>query len=79
MVFEARRFIDIRRLAALISAKTKEDYSQVLHRKRLSMDIMRSVLLAVRGVRGKSNKALTAPISTVSFNLIPAEKSFEGR
>ena len=77
MAPEARRFI--RRLAALIAAKTKEDYSQVMCniRTRLSMDIMRSVLVAVRGVRGKAKKAWTAPISSVDFNLIPEEKSFE--
>ena len=72
MAPEARRFI--RRLAALIAAKTKEDYSQVM----CNMDIMRSVLVAVRGVRGKAKKAWTAPISSVSFNLIPEEKSYEG-
>ena len=73
-----RRFI--RRLAALIATKTKEDYSQVICniRTRLRMDIMRSVLVAVRGVRGKAKKAWPAPISSVSFNLIPDEKSFEG-
>ena len=47
-------------------------------RTRLSMDIMRSVLEAVRGVRGKAKKAWTAPISNVSFNLIPEERSYEG-
>ena len=78
MAPEARRFI--RRLAALIAAKTKEEYSQVMCniRTRLSMDIMRSVLVAVRGVRGKAKKAWTAPLSSVSFNLIPDEKSLEG-
>ena len=75
---EAKCFI--RRLAVLIATKTKEDYSQVMCniRTRLSMDIMRSVLVAVRGVRGKAKKAWTAPISNVSFNLIPEEKSYEG-
>ena len=65
MAPEARRFI--RRLAALIAANTKKEYSQAMCniRTRLSMNIMRSVLVAVRGVR-------------VSFNLIPDEKSFEG-
>ena len=48
-------------------------------RTRLSMDIMRRVLVAVRGtVRGKAKKAWTAPISSVDFNLIPEEKSYEG-
>ena len=78
MAPEAKRFI--RRLAVLIATKTNEEYSQVMCniRTRLSMDIMRSVLVAVRGVRGKVKKAWTAPISNVSFNLIPEERSYEG-
>ena len=32
------------------------------------MDIMRSALVAVRGVRGKAKKASTAPISKVSVS-----------
>ena len=83
MAPEAKRFI--KRLAAgapaaMISAKTKEDYSQVISniRTRLSMGIMRSVLVGVRGVRGKAKKAWTAPLSSVSFNLIPEEKTYEG-
>ena len=42
-----------------MAAKTKEDYSQVMCNIRtpLSMDIMRSVLVAVRGARGKAKKA----------------------
>ena len=72
--------IIIRILAVLIPTKTNEDYSQVMCniRTRLSMDIMRSVLVAVRGVHGKSKKAWIAPISNVSFNLIPEERSYEG-
>ena len=63
-----------------LATKTNEEYSQVMCniRTRLSMDIMRSVLVAVRGVRGKAKKAWTAPISNVSFNLIPEERSYEG-
>ena len=64
----------------MIAAKTKEEYSQVMCdvRTRLSMDIIRSMLVAVRGVRGKAKNAWTAPISSVSFNLIPDEEGFEG-
>ena len=42
----------------LIATKTNEEYSQVMCniRTRLSMDIMRSVLVAVRGVRGKAKR-----------------------
>ena len=75
---EAERFI--RRIAVFIATKTNEDYSQVMCniRTRLSMDIMSSVLVAVRGIHGKAKKALTTPISNVSFNLIPEEKSYQG-
>ena len=45
-------------------------------RTRLSMEIMRSVLVAVSFVCGKAKKVWTAPISIVFFNLIPDEKSF---
>ena len=78
MAPEAKRFI--RRLAELVSAKTRERYSQVMCniRTRISMDIMRSVLVAVRGVRGKAMTARTAPLSCVSFNLIPDMNSYEG-
>ena len=79
MAPEAKRFI--RRLAVLIATKTNEEYSQVMCniRTRLSMDIMRSVqLVAVKGVRGKAKKTWTAPISYVSFNLIPEERSYKG-
>ena len=67
-------------VAVLIATKTNEVYSQVMCNIRtcLSMDIMRSVLVAVRGVRGKAKKTLTAPISNVSFNLIPEERIYEG-
>ena len=63
MAPEAKLFI--RRLAVLIATKTNEEYSLVMCniRTRLSMDTMRSVLVAVRGVCGKAKKAWTAPIS----------------
>ena len=48
----------------MIATKTNGDYSQVMCniRIRLSMDIMRSVLVAVKGVCWKEKKAWTAPI-----------------
>jgi len=78
MAPEAKRFI--RRLAELVSAKTRESYAQVMCniRTRLSMDIMRSVLVAVRGVRGKAKKAWTTPVSCIDFNLIPEMMGYEG-
>ena len=64
-------------LVALIAAKKKEDYSQVMcySNTRLSMDVVRSVPVAVRAVGGKAKKTWVAPISNVSFKLIPEEKS----
>ena len=78
MAPEAKRFI--RRLAELVSVKTRESYAQVMCniRTRLSMDIMRSVLVAVRGVRGKAKKAWTTPVSCIDFNLIPEMMGYEG-
>ena len=63
----------------MISAKTNEDYSQVISdiRTRLRVEIVISVLVGGRGVRGKAKNTWTAPLSNVSFNLIP-EESYEG-
>ena len=57
----------------------RQRYATVCNiRTRLSMDIIRSVLVAVRGVLGKAKTAWITPTSNVSFNLIPEEKSYEG-
>ena len=59
-------------IATLISQKRDERYSDVVNfmRTRMRFSILRSVLTAVRGVRGKSKRDDVAPISTLSFNLI---------
>ena len=77
MAPEATRFL--KRVAEKISAKTREKYSQVMSniRTRISFEIMRSVLVAVRGVRGKIRQAKADPISTIAFNLIPEARSYE--
>ena len=77
MAPEATRFL--KRVAEKISAKTREKYSQVVSniRTRISFEIMRSVLVAVRGVRGKIRQAKADPISTIAFNLIPEARSYE--
>ena len=70
MGVEAKKFH--KRIATLISEKRGERYSDVVNylRTRLRFSILRSVLTAVRGVRGKSRSEMVAPISTLSFNLI---------
>ena len=70
MGVEAKRFH--KRIATLISEKRGERYSDVVNymRTRLRFSILRSVLTAVRGIRGRSRKDVIAPISTLCFNLI---------
>lgn len=63
-----------KRIAQLISEKKNESYSHsdVLNyiRTRLRFSLLKSVLLSIRGVRGKVSKEKVSPISTLSFNLI---------
>ena len=69
MGVEAKKYH--KRIATLISEKRGERYSDVVNflRTRMRFSILRSVLTAVRGVRGRS-KIETTPISALSFNLI---------
>ena len=46
-------------------------------RTRISFEILRSVVVAVRGVRGKIRQVKVDPISTLAFNLIPQKRSYE--
>ena len=59
-----------KRIATLIANKRKEDYADVVNhiRTRLRFSVLKSILIAVRGVRGKMRQ--DAPLSTISFNLI---------
>ena len=61
-----------KRLADLIALKTKEQYSHVVRhiRTRLRFALLKSVLVAVRGVRGKKSAVVQPPLE-ISFNLIP--------
>ncbi len=67
-----------KRLATMIAKKRNEDYSHVMSymRTRIRFSILRSVLVAVRGERGKSSRS-AKPISATSFNLIPDAMSYE--
>ena len=68
---EAERFH--KRLAVLISEKKNESYADVLNhlRTRLRFSILRSSLIALRGVRGKQTKREDLlELSTLSYNLI---------
>ena len=68
---EAHKFI--KHIATLIAEKRKESYSDVIThiRTRLRFCLLNSVLVALRGVRGKSKKfGNITPISALSFNLL---------
>ena len=59
-----------KRIATLIALKKKENYADVINfiRTRMRFSLLKSILTAVRGVRGKTRPA--APLDTISFNLI---------
>ena len=67
---EAERYH--KRLGQLIAQKRNELYSDVVNfiRTRLSICLMKSILISLRGVRGKMTKDTNTPISSLSFNLI---------
>ena len=68
----AEAVLFIKRIAELIAAKRNEDYSDVVNyiRTLLSFCLLKSVLLAVRGERGKKVVARHTPLPNLSFNLI---------
>ena len=64
-----------KRLARLVAEKRNEKYHDVIGimRTKLVFSLLKSVLVPLRGHEGKRNHAQTAPISCLSFNLIPEE------
>ena len=59
-----------KRIAQLISLKKKEEYSHVINyiRTRLRFNLLRSILVAIRGERGKSTRF--GPISSIEYRMI---------
>ena len=68
-----------KRVAELISAKRGEDYSHVVNhiRTRIRFALLKSVLIAVRGERGRKRRTIGVPMSEISLNLIPKQSSYE--
>ena len=66
----------MRRAAGRIAEKRKENYADVMGHIStvLRMSMLKSVLISVRGSRGRG-KATTKPLSSVAFNLIPKHKT----
>ena len=67
-----------KRLAEKVASKRNEDYSHVLShmRARVRFSLLRSVLIAVRGERGKRQPS-AKPLASTSFNLIPDMQDYE--
>ena len=68
-----------KRLAKLISEKKQERYSDVMNcmRTKLCFTMLRSVLVSVRGSKGKPSRRFETPLSYLSYNLIPEIQSYE--
>ena len=66
-----------KRLAQKIAHKRNEDYRCVMNhiRLRVRFALLRSVLVAVRGERGKKHGS--QPLSSVSFNMVPEAMHYE--
>ena len=69
----------MKRLAELIAVKRDEKYSHTINfiRVRLRFALLKSVLIAIRGVRGKLPRK-EPMIGGVSFNLIPHKADYDG-
>ena len=65
-------------LAELLSSDQNEKYSHVMNhiRVRLRFALLRSVLIALRGERGRFQKPDNSN-ENISFNMIPTAKSYE--
>ena len=68
-----------KRVAELISAKRGEVYSHVVNHIRtgIRFALLKSVLIAVRGERGRKRRTIGVPMSEISLNLIPKQSSYE--
>ena len=69
-----------KRIAELIANKKNESYSDVINhlRTRLRFALLKSILVAVRGVRGKSYHKSEDNMNNTNFNMIPNVATYEG-
>ena len=67
-----------KKIAELVANKTKEEYPKIMNhiRTRVRFTLLKSTLIAIRGVRGKPEKP-TKSLSELSFNTIPEMQSYE--
>ena len=68
-----------KRVAQQLSLRRNERYEDIINfiRVKISFALLKSILMAIRGVRGKQKTGKGIPISCVSFGLIPVEPHYE--
>ena len=68
-----------KRVAQIMSFRRSERYEDVINfiRTKVRFALLKSVLMSIRGVRGKQKTGKGIPISSVSFGLIPEEPHYE--
>ena len=68
----------LKRISTLIANKRNEDYHHVIRhiRTRMRFALLKSVLVAVRGERGKK-QGTAQSVSSVTFNLVPNAMHYE--
>ena len=68
-----------KRVAQLISLRRNERYEDVINfiRVKVRFALLKSVLMAIRGIRGKQKIGKGLPISSISFGLIPEHPHYE--
>jgi len=69
--------IYLKRIAELVAVKRGETYAEVMNfiRTRIRFALLKSTLIAVRGVRGKNRRGDS--ITDTSLNLIPSRETYE--
>ncbi len=69
-----------KRIAELVAHKRKEQYADVMShiRTRLRFSLLKSILIAVRGARGRTSWTREDNLSNICFNLIPYVKTYDG-
>ena len=73
-----RATLFLKRLAHMIADKRRERYADVMGflRAKMRFSLLRSVLIAIRGERGKPSSR-EPYLGLVPFNLIPQEQSYD--
>ena len=68
-----------KRLAELISERRKESYSHVMGhiRTRLRFALLKSILIAIRGVRGKQSRTVELKVSEIEFGMVQMDECYE--